>query len=167
MHQCLAIESIDDRRCNHASSSAEAGWTRDRCDALEEALAACLATFADLAAASGQSEHAARVRSAVDQLQREPSTVRLLRPDDQLNTRLRGSVATRTSLRKPRSLTAREQEVAELIAGGRTNRQIAEALVISERTADTHVQNILNRLGLVSRAQVAAWVAQRAPHRPD
>jgi non-specific serine/threonine protein kinase len=59
-------------------------------------------------------------------------------------------------------LSAREREVAGLIAEGLTNRQIAEQLVISERTADTHVQNILSKLGLGCRAQVAAWVASRA-----
>jgi non-specific serine/threonine protein kinase len=58
-------------------------------------------------------------------------------------------------------LTARECEVAALVARGRTNREIAAALVISERTADAHVQNILNKLGFSSRAQIAAWAAER------
>ncbi len=57
-------------------------------------------------------------------------------------------------------LTAREREVAALIARGQTNRAIAARLVISERTADTHVQHILNKLGLDSRAQIAAWVME-------
>ena len=56
-------------------------------------------------------------------------------------------------------LTPREREVAVLVAGGLTNRQIAERLVISERTAEHHVQGILNKLGVASRSQVAAWVA--------
>jgi non-specific serine/threonine protein kinase len=56
-------------------------------------------------------------------------------------------------------LSAREREVAALIAGGLTNRQIAAALVIAERTADTHVQHILNKLGFTARTQVAAWAA--------
>jgi DNA-binding NarL/FixJ family response regulator len=56
-------------------------------------------------------------------------------------------------------LTAREQEVAILIAYGFTNRQIAEQLVIALRTADNHVQHIFDKLGLTSRSQVAAWVA--------
>jgi DNA-binding NarL/FixJ family response regulator len=63
---------------------------------------------------------------------------------------------------KSDSLTAREREVAVLVARGRTNREIAAALVISERTADAHVQNILNKLGFSSRAQIAAWAAERA-----
>jgi non-specific serine/threonine protein kinase len=56
-------------------------------------------------------------------------------------------------------LTWRERDVAALLAKGRTNRQIAEQLVISERTAEHHVQSILNKLGLATRAQVAGWAA--------
>jgi predicted ATPase/DNA-binding CsgD family transcriptional regulator len=57
-------------------------------------------------------------------------------------------------------LTPREREVATLVARGLTNRQIAATLVISERTADVHVSNILNKLTLNSRAQLAAWVVR-------
>ena len=57
-------------------------------------------------------------------------------------------------------LTAREREVAVLIATGHTNRQIGEALVITEWTVDTHVRHILTKLGLRSRAQVAAWAVE-------
>lgn len=63
-------------------------------------------------------------------------------------------------------LTAREREVAALIAQGLTNRQIAAKLVVTERTAETHVQNILNKLGFTSRAQVAAWAAEQGLHAP-
>jgi predicted ATPase/class 3 adenylate cyclase/DNA-binding CsgD family transcriptional regulator len=61
-------------------------------------------------------------------------------------------------------LTAREQEVASLIAQGSSNREIATRLVISERTAGTHVQNILNKLGFNTRAQIAAWAAEHGLH---
>jgi len=44
-----------------------------------------------------------------------------------------------------------------LIAQGLTNREIAEALAISERTASNHVQHILNKLGFSSRARIAVW----------
>ncbi len=57
-------------------------------------------------------------------------------------------------------LSARERQVAALIAQGMPNRQIAAQLVISERTVTTHVANILSKLGFNSRAQVAAWAAQ-------
>ncbi len=62
------------------------------------------------------------------------------------------------------TLTAREREVAALVAEGLTNREIAERLVISERTAEYHVEQIRNKLGVRSRAQVAAWVAATAAH---
>jgi DNA-binding CsgD family transcriptional regulator len=57
-------------------------------------------------------------------------------------------------------LTDREREVAALVVHGLTNRQIADALVITKQTADKHVGNILGKLGVASRAQVAVWVVQ-------
>jgi predicted ATPase/DNA-binding CsgD family transcriptional regulator len=61
----------------------------------------------------------------------------------------------------PSVLTRRELEIANLIAEGLTNRQIAERLVISVRTAETHAEHILNKLGFKSRVQVATWVSQQ------
>lgn len=58
-------------------------------------------------------------------------------------------------------LTRRELEVAELVGQGLTNRQIADALVISLRTAEGHVERILAKLGFTTRSQVAAWVHSR------
>jgi non-specific serine/threonine protein kinase len=58
-------------------------------------------------------------------------------------------------------LTEREREVAARITLGRTNREIADELVLSERTIETHVGNILSKLGFSSRAQIAAWGAER------
>jgi DNA-binding CsgD family transcriptional regulator len=58
-------------------------------------------------------------------------------------------------------LTERELEVATLLARGMSNREIAATLVISESTAEVHVKHILNKLGLRSRSQVAAWASQR------
>jgi len=54
-------------------------------------------------------------------------------------------------------LTRRELEVAELLAEGQSNRDIAARLVISQRTVETHVDNILGKLGMTSRGQVASW----------
>jgi non-specific serine/threonine protein kinase len=59
------------------------------------------------------------------------------------------------------ALTARQAEVAELIAEGLTNRQIGRRLGISEKTVELHVSAVLARLGLPSRAGVAAWSAGR------
>jgi non-specific serine/threonine protein kinase len=60
--------------------------------------------------------------------------------------------------------TLREREIVALVAQGLTNREIASRLVISERTADTHVQHILNKLGVSSRVQVAAWAVEHGLH---
>ncbi|MBZ5740360.1 ATP-binding protein [Nocardioides mangrovi] len=58
-------------------------------------------------------------------------------------------------------LTKRELEVADLVAEGLSNPQIADRLVISVRTAQGHVENILRKLGFSSRSLIAAWVAER------
>jgi DNA-binding CsgD family transcriptional regulator len=61
----------------------------------------------------------------------------------------------------PDPLTRREREVAALVAEGRSNREIAEHFVLSERTVETHVSRMLTKLGLSSRTQLAAWVLAR------
>jgi DNA-binding CsgD family transcriptional regulator len=68
---------------------------------------------------------------------------------------------------QPLPLTHREQEVAQLLARGLTNRQIAEELFLSERTIDRHVSKVLKKLGIPSRAQVAAKMAERHPSNTD
>ena len=60
----------------------------------------------------------------------------------------------------PFALTRRERQVLALVAEGRTNRQIAEALFINEKTASVHVSNILSKLGVTNRGEAAA-VAHR------
>jgi non-specific serine/threonine protein kinase len=58
-------------------------------------------------------------------------------------------------------LTRRERQIADLLAQGLSNKDIAAKLVISQRTAESHVEHILTKLGFTSRAQVAAWTAQQ------
>ena len=58
-------------------------------------------------------------------------------------------------------LTAREREVAALTAQGKSNREIAEIFVVSERTIESHVGNVLAKLGFVSRTQIAAWAVEQ------
>ncbi|MDF3303228.1 response regulator [Streptomyces tropicalis] len=58
------------------------------------------------------------------------------------------------------SLTEREREVLGLIADGRSNREIARALVLSEKTVKTHVSNILMKLDLADRTQAALWAVR-------
>ena len=69
-----------------------------------------------------------------------------------------------TAIRAPKAahleLTPREHEVIVLVAQGRTNQQIASRLGVTERTARTHVSNILAKLGLTSRTQAAMWAAR-------
>jgi DNA-binding NarL/FixJ family response regulator len=57
-------------------------------------------------------------------------------------------------------LTDREREILRLVAAGKANKEIAAELVISERTARTHVLNILRKLGLASRTQAALWAVR-------
>ncbi|WP_170177723.1 ATP-binding protein [Thermomonospora umbrina] len=65
----------------------------------------------------------------------------------------------------PARLTPREREVAALVAEGLSNRQIAERLTIAKRTADTHLEHILAKLGFSARTQIAAWVTRHMPGR--
>jgi DNA-binding CsgD family transcriptional regulator len=117
-----------------------------------EGLATCaaLATF-DLARAltgTGAAEAAALAASAAAVAERL-GMAPLLRSARSLSATLDGSVAG--------PLTRREGEIAALVARGLTNRQIAAALHISERTAENHVQHILTKLGLHTRTQIATW----------
>jgi DNA-binding NarL/FixJ family response regulator len=104
---------------------------------------------------------AAAIRDALDgRMHLDPVVARLLA--DSTRRRARQSAHV---------LTPRQTEVLILIAQGSSNQQIAETLKLSERTARTHVSDILDRLGLVSRTQAALWAIaegiapspQRAP----
>ena len=59
-----------------------------------------------------------------------------------------------------RDLSRREREVAAIVAQGLTNAEIARQLGVTERTAESHVEHIRNKLGFTSRAQIAAWAVQ-------
>ena len=58
-------------------------------------------------------------------------------------------------------LSPREREVAALVAQGLSNRQIAQRLVVTERTVAAHIEHILNKLGFGSRTQIAVWISER------
>ncbi|MBI5087838.1 MAG: hypothetical protein HZB15_02915 [Actinobacteria bacterium] len=114
-----------------------------------------LVTLAQALQASGDRAGAQRaVESALEALSRWPGWRR--DRAEALASRLAGS-----TLRPVGELTARESEVAALIAEGLTNGQLAERLFISPKTAAVHVSNILAKLGLASRAEVAAWEIRR------
>jgi DNA-binding CsgD family transcriptional regulator len=63
-------------------------------------------------------------------------------------------------------LTAREREVAQLVSQGKSNREIADVLVLSERTIENHVSNILNKLGFDARSQIAVWTVEKGLRSP-
>jgi predicted ATPase/DNA-binding CsgD family transcriptional regulator len=73
----------------------------------------------------------------------------------------RPAVPSSTEKRSSAELTPREGEIAGLVAQGLSNRDIASRLVIAQRTAETHVEHILMKLGFTARTQIAAWVADQ------
>lgn len=78
-----------------------------------------------------------------------------------LGERRGAAEASAPQARPSHPLTPRQREVADLVSEGLTDRQIAERLVISPRTAESHVEQILTRLALRSRAGIAAWAARQ------
>jgi DNA-binding CsgD family transcriptional regulator/Flp pilus assembly protein TadD len=83
-----------------------------------------------------------------------------LRETNALFPRTRASTASRVAKQLFGGLTTREQDVAALIAGGNSNRAIADTLVVSESTVATHVSHILGKLDLTSRTQIATWAIE-------
>jgi DNA-binding NarL/FixJ family response regulator len=74
------------------------------------------------------------------------------------------SRTTATSTAAPGGLTRREWEIAQLLAEGLSNKDIATRLVIAPRTAETHVEHILTKLGFTSRTQASSWVIGQQGH---
>lgn len=73
---------------------------------------------------------------------------------------MRGLMSGNGSASSAPSLTPRESQVLGLIAKGQTNRQIARALGVSEKTVKTHVTNLLRRIGAADRTQAALWAVR-------
>jgi len=92
-----------------------------------------------------------------EQLGMVPFTERI----GQLRAQLRARLPATAAASSP--LSPREIEVARLVAKGLTNKQIGEALYLSERTAENHVRHILVKLGFSNRSQIAAWSTERVP----
>ncbi len=113
-----------------------AGWVLDEAEALEVA---------------------GRVADAVALFRRAGATAEVRR-------------LTETETRRPRrrgdaTLTAREREIVTMVVAGRTARAIADALVISERTVETHVASAYRKLGVSNRAELARLVAESSPRQ--
>jgi DNA-binding CsgD family transcriptional regulator len=102
----------------------------------------------------------AAVRATAEELGSDPLIIRA----DELARVGRG----RGTLEEPwRPLTAREFEVARLVAEGMTNVEIAGRLAIAPKTASAHLEHILAKLGVSRRAEIAAWTATVVrPERP-
>lgn len=84
---------------------------------------------------------------------------------------LRAAIPAVPAQRRPGGLTARELEIAAIVAEGLSNREVAERLVISRRTVDAHVDHIYQKLGISSRVQLAVWLRENSarplPVRPN
>ncbi len=81
--------------------------------------------------------------------------------------RVPASLRPRPSRSTTAPLTGREAEVAALVAQGLSNRAIADLLVLSRRTVETHVANAMAKLGLTSRSQLAAWAVEHRLRAPS
>jgi DNA-binding NarL/FixJ family response regulator len=100
----------------------------------------------------GDSDEAQALAAAASATAKQLGMAPLHREASSLAGSLRGD--------SPGPLTRREREVAQHVATGLTNRQVAALLHISERTAESHVQHVLTKLGLDNRTQLAAWAQQ-------
>jgi DNA-binding NarL/FixJ family response regulator len=88
------------------------------------------------------------------------------RPNSGCNPGCSGTALAQGPFRQPAAasaLTTRELEVAGLVAAGKSNREVAAGLFLSERTAQNHVQHILTKLGFSNRSQITSWVLARQP----
>ena len=138
----------------------------DDLGAADELLAAALATCERIGAAGFEVEAACEL-AAVRLRRRDPDAARLLLTRVRPAAGRMGMTPWAARIDALLSgggggpLTAREREIADLVALGRSDREIAAQLVLSVRTVGNHVHHILTKLGFTNRSQVAAWVVAR------
>ena len=122
-----------------------------------------------LLAAAQVSLDAGRVRGVADWLDRaaylagQCGSARLA---EDVAHRRRRLAATAHASDTSTPLTAREREIAALVAQGRSNRDIGRLLSIGDRTVQTHMANVLTKLGLASRTQAALWAVREGLVEP-
>jgi DNA-binding CsgD family transcriptional regulator len=118
----------------------------------------------DLAAAAAKARRRGEAARLVDEARTAAAAAgaaRLVRAADELSHSFGGARAAEPWY----PLSAREFEVAELVAAGLTNRQIADRLVLAPKTISAHIAHILAKLGAARRAEIAAWCATIRPQR--
>jgi len=145
-------------------AAAYLGLVDDAIADLEHAVKTCTDNGAQGYRAEAEYEHASALfrRSRPGDLNRARTVVvQALRRSDELGMppiRARASdLLEQIDASAAVALTRRELQVADLVAVGKTNREIAALLFLSERTAQNHVQHILNKLDLPNRSQIAVW----------
>jgi DNA-binding CsgD family transcriptional regulator len=101
------------------------------------------------------------IEDLASDLPTEPYGQRFLRQAQALFPRTRQPSALRLTKKTFEGLTQRERAVAALIGNGKSNREIADLLVVAPRTIETHVSSILSKLGCASRTQIAIWAREK------
>jgi non-specific serine/threonine protein kinase len=101
-----------------------------------------------------------RTRLGTRRLEAELGRGRSLGRDDAVALALSGATPSTNAVLHRRSLSDRELEVAALAAAGLSNRAIADRLFLSPRTVEKHVEHVMDKLGVGSRAEIAAWHAR-------
>ena len=121
------------------------------------------------AAALADSDQEPQLRAALTELERlgaRPLAAAVARRLRELGVRAVARGPRPTTRANPANLTARELEVLRLLVEGRSNREIAEQLFISNKTASVHVTNLLAKLGVHSRLEAAAMARRLGLEQP-
>ncbi len=179
--ESLALyRALDDRRgiAQSLEGLATIVFVAGRMNETARVLSAAAAVRAELGAPLAFSDRreydrmleSVKVSVSAEEFEREWSSGRSFEPDDAIRFALDAAQHAITRGRSPKKsrdpLTSREREVATLIARGLSNRAIATKLSISERTSISHVEHIMNKLGLHSRAQIAVWAVRHGLDLP-
>jgi DNA-binding CsgD family transcriptional regulator len=114
---------------------------------------------------ANESEALAQLNAALPELRDMHMQPALERGLQLLQKLERKTPATSIEAQVSHALTGREREVARLVAAGRSNREIADTLVITEGTVEVHLKHILSKLGFRSRTQVARWLAEQGSQK--